>query len=303
MNAFTRTRRVLAASLAVGAVGAAAALPSGAQAAQVGDVCNTNSLDARLQPAQQRRLDVHDRARWRFPHHRVRRRPMVRPRQPAPGRLDRPVAPEPGDLSPVTHRTARLSGGGRSFARPDIGHSKNAQSRSINVGMARSLLATTSGAAACVASSTRPPPTSRRSAAGARGGPARSSRSRSSRSSSSTTRLIDHTPLAGLLLEGGLLAALLALVAWRRRDLAPHRLAAAHLGRPRPLDPQRRDRRARDGDRRRPRAAPRAARRHARHRPQAARATPAAACSPASRWSCSRRSSRRPSSAAGCCAR
>jgi membrane protease YdiL (CAAX protease family) len=33
---------------------------------------------------------------------------------------------------------------------------------------------------------------------------------------------IDHTPLAGLLLEGGLLAALLALVAWRRRDLAPH---------------------------------------------------------------------------------
>lgn len=44
MNAFTRTRRVLAASLAVGAVGAAAALPSAAQAAQVGDVCNTNSL-------------------------------------------------------------------------------------------------------------------------------------------------------------------------------------------------------------------------------------------------------------------
>jgi len=36
-------------------------------------------------------------------------------------------------------------------------------------------------------------------------------------------QLIDHTPLAGLLLEGGLLAALLALVAWRRRSLAPHR--------------------------------------------------------------------------------
>ncbi len=34
---------------------------------------------------------------------------------------------------------------------------------------------------------------------------------------------IDHTPLAGLLLEGGLLVALVALVAWRRRRPAPHR--------------------------------------------------------------------------------
>ena len=33
---------------------------------------------------------------------------------------------------------------------------------------------------------------------------------------------IDHTPLAGLLLEGGLLVALVALVAWRRRALEAH---------------------------------------------------------------------------------
>jgi hypothetical protein len=43
MTTFSRTRRALAATLAVGAVGAAVALPSGAQAAAVGQVCNTNS--------------------------------------------------------------------------------------------------------------------------------------------------------------------------------------------------------------------------------------------------------------------